>query len=117
MKHWFLDLILDTVFFVLVSLICAYIIDYFIREPDENESFGTSLGLLLLQIVIGVLVIYQLGVIYDNIGMRDPRKYYGLDIFIVLFFMAQPQILSRIDNVYKGFKGLLDISSSSLLKA
>jgi len=99
----------DSILFVILALTLGYIIDVFIKVPSKNEPLSQSILLLLLQIIIGMIVIYIIDYLFENFNGRSSISFFGLTIFTVLFFLTQQQLLKRITLIYHHIRYILPI--------
>lgn len=98
-------LILDSLLFTLLSLVLAFLVDLIIPSPKPDENILLTIFWLVIQIILDTVIIFLLSYAYGEVVKREPDKYYGLTMFIVIFFIAQGQLYVRLKTVYKKFIG------------
>jgi len=97
----FSEVIFDTVLFAILAIAFGYIIDVIIPFPKQNESAIKCILLVMLQIIISGVFLFLISKLYENSVHRDPDLYYGVSMFIVLFFLVQGQLIKRLQTIYQ----------------
>ena len=94
-------LLLDMLVFIFLAVIFGVVIDTIFPSPHEKENVWKSFFMFLVQVFIDSIVIFFLGRLYEKLVKRDPDLYYGFTLFVVLFFIVQLQLVTRLKIIYE----------------
>lgn len=94
-----LEILIDTLVFVSLAIIFGYTIDVLFPAPGD-ESFIKSLGLIYLQIFLGIVILYTIDSLYLKLTGRNSKTYFGINVYSVLFFLVQKQLGARLIKVF-----------------
>jgi len=105
-----IKIFLDVLIFITLALVGAYLLDLLLPPPSIYESKGKNLLMIFIQFFLSVVYVYFVSTAYETVVGRDPSRFYALEIFIVLFFLAQGQFFSRLVEFFRSISGV-DIRS------
>lgn len=93
-------IIVDTLFFMWMSIMLGFFVDSLIPDTNPDESLSSSFFWITIQILLDIILLYALDLLYTCVVKRDTNMYYGLDMFTVIFFLVQTQLFTRLNLIY-----------------
>jgi len=93
--HFVIRVILDIILLSALAIFFAIVINYIIPAPTPNEDTSVTIWLLITQMVIATIVLLTIEFLYIKLFGRSTSTFFVAEVFILLFFLAQPQIFAR----------------------
>jgi hypothetical protein len=93
-----IGVIIATTLALLIGVILNIVIPYPHIAPtgDDNESLGLTLFLLYVQIIILVIIVAIAAFSFVKLFGRRISTYFALNIFVLILFLSQQQIFTRL---------------------
>lgn len=88
-----------------LGILAGFAIDMIFPRPDSDEVWWVSYLLIITQITLGVLLIYSLDVFILASHGRDRDLYFEMSVFLLIFFLAQNQLLERLKRLFFTLNG------------
>jgi hypothetical protein len=101
--HHFFGVLENSLFFGLAGIVFGFAVDYIFPDPTPTEGYYVLLGLALLQIIVTTLVVYYIDMWYERYMGVDSDTFFGMTMFIVVFFLVQNQLFRRLDLLRRWF--------------
>ncbi len=95
----------DAVIFCILGLILGFLVDFLFVDPDPYEYLFETIFYILMQVIICAVIVYCIGQAYEAYFGFDPDTYFGLTMFIVIFFLVQVQLFERVALLFEKITG------------
>lgn len=95
-----IHLVIDTLFFVTLAIFLGYLVDVLIPNPKPNETFWESLAWIYIQIAFAILILFSVDQLYMWITGIGAESFYGLNVYGVIFFLVQTQLVERVRRIF-----------------
>ena len=102
--HSHLRLLLELTISVPAALVLGMVIDLIFPKPRPGETFGRTLMLLLLQLLVAGMFVWGLVVIVQRFSLFQQDHAEGMVSFVFftsVFFLSQAQLSARVNLFYK----------------
>ena len=103
----FLYVVLWAIFAGTLGVLCGFAIDLLFPKPSKDESWWVCYLLIIVQITLGVLIIYSFDVFFSAAHNRDRDLYFEMTIFLLIFFLSQNQLFERLKLLFFKLNGSL----------
>lgn len=99
--HFMIRVVFDVIVLSALAIFFAVIINYIIPAPTPDEPTSVTIWLLITQMVIATVMLLIIEFIYIKFFGHSTSTFFVAEVFILLFFIAQPQIFARTYNIAK----------------
>lgn len=93
----FFHVLLNVLIFAVLGILLGFTVDYIFPPPTDDEGVGILWVLILTQIVFTAILIYYIDRLYEYVFGVDSDTYFGMTIFMLLFFLVQQQLFYRLN--------------------
>lgn len=90
----------DVLMFSIAAIIFGMLLDIIFPIPKSDEPIVKTVLLLFSQILISAMFIFIVGYLYTSIFGRDPNSHLGMTVFILIFFLLQSQLFTRLSYLW-----------------